>query len=101
MTGDQEYFRRIRFQAVVSDLLDAHEAGAPAGQLVDMLMDAAPLLAPSTKVVRDWTSPRTRQPRMSRRKPAYDRGGTFPLLRVGSRDRPGEAPMLNRDDRQG
>jgi hypothetical protein len=68
MTGDQEYFRRIRFQAVVSDLLDAHEAGAPAGQLVDMLMDAAPLLAPSTKPQRDWTSPRTRQGSRARRK---------------------------------
>ena len=68
MTGDEEFFRRVRFQAVVSDLLDAHEAGAPAGQLVDMLMDAAPLLAPSPKVVRDWTSRRTRQGSRARRK---------------------------------
>ena len=52
-------FRRARFQAAVADLLDAHDAGAPAGQLVDMLMDAAPLLAPSTMAKRDWTSPRT------------------------------------------
>jgi hypothetical protein len=49
---------RARYQAVVADLLDAHEAGAPAGQLVDMLMDAAPLLAPPTMAKRDWSSPR-------------------------------------------
>ena len=50
--------RRARFQAVVSDLLDAHEAGAPAGHLVDMLIDAAPLLAPAPLTKRDWASSR-------------------------------------------
>ena len=57
--GIADALRRARFQAVVSDLLDAHEAGAPAGALVDMLMDALPVLAPSTTPTRDWTSPRS------------------------------------------
>ncbi len=60
--------RRVRFQAVVTELLDAHEAGAPAGQLVDMLLDAMPLLAPSTTPQRDWSSPRDRQGSRARRK---------------------------------
>ena len=61
---------RARYQAVVADLLDAHEAGAPAGQLVDMLMDAAPMLAPSTAPKRDWTSPRARPAAKRRAKAA-------------------------------
>ena len=68
MADPQDLFRRARFQAVIADLLDAYDGGAAAGRLVDMLMDAAPLLAPSTAATRDWTSPRAVRGSTSRRK---------------------------------
>ena len=54
---------RARFQAVVSDLLDAHDLGAPAWQIVDMLIAAAPSLAPPSMARREWTPPKQEPPR--------------------------------------
>jgi hypothetical protein len=54
---------RARFQAVISDLLDAHDLGAPAWQIVDMLIAAAPGLAPPSMARREWTPPKQEPPR--------------------------------------
>lgn len=54
---------RACFQAVVSDLLDAHDLGAPAWQIVDMLIAAAPSLAPPSMARREWARPQQEPPR--------------------------------------
>ena len=58
-----DILHRARFQAVVSDLLDAHDLGAPAWQIVDMLIAAASSLALPSRARREWTPPKRQPPR--------------------------------------